>query len=104
MSFSFFFFFSSRRRHTRCGRDWSSDVCSSDLISEIDDLANGIDVDKRVAAVGDLDPPAVWRPKPTAARVGAQRAEVRAAWPNRERVELGIGRMASYEGDPFPGR
>src|SRR5579872_5919691 len=25
------FFFSSRRRHTRCGRDWSSDVCSSDL-------------------------------------------------------------------------
>src|SRR5215813_15010634 len=26
-----YFFFSSRRRHTRCGRDWSSDVCSSDL-------------------------------------------------------------------------
>src|SRR2546429_6753710 len=24
------FFFSSRRRHTRCSRDWSSDVCSSD--------------------------------------------------------------------------
>src|SRR5207249_9323042 len=29
--FSFFFFFSSRRRHTRSKRDWSSDVCSSDL-------------------------------------------------------------------------
>src|SRR6266436_8015676 len=27
----FLFFFSSRRRHTRCSRDWSSDVCSSDL-------------------------------------------------------------------------
>src|SRR5205814_573753 len=27
----FFFFFSSRRRHTRCLSDWSSDVCSSDL-------------------------------------------------------------------------
>src|SRR5207247_4575819 len=26
-----FFFFSSRRRHTRSTRDWSSDVCSSDL-------------------------------------------------------------------------
>src|SRR2546422_11435446 len=26
-----FFFFSSRRRHTRCSRDWSSDVCSSGL-------------------------------------------------------------------------
>ena len=30
--FFFFFFFSSRRRHTRSDRDWSSDVCSSDLI------------------------------------------------------------------------
>src|SRR5262245_26542820 len=29
--FSCFFFFSSRRRHTRCLSDWSSDVCSSDL-------------------------------------------------------------------------
>src|SRR3989454_9928860 len=28
----FFFFFSSRRRHTRLQGDWSSDVCSSDLI------------------------------------------------------------------------
>src|SRR5947209_11673412 len=28
---SVFFFFSSRRRHTRYWRDWSSDVCSSDL-------------------------------------------------------------------------
>src|SRR6266498_5377032 len=30
---TYFFFFSSRSRHTRCGRDWSSDVCSSDLPS-----------------------------------------------------------------------
>src|SRR5207302_9137614 len=29
----FFFFFSSRRRHTRFSRDWSSDVCSSDLFA-----------------------------------------------------------------------
>src|SRR5690606_40957638 len=28
---SVLFFFSSRRRHTRFSRDWSSDVCSSDL-------------------------------------------------------------------------
>src|SRR5437870_10642195 len=32
--FLFFFFFSSRRRHTRWPRDWSSDVCSSDLIGQ----------------------------------------------------------------------
>src|SRR5690625_7283481 len=31
MSVLCFFFFSSRRRHTRWPRDWSSDVCSSDL-------------------------------------------------------------------------
>src|SRR5215475_14683364 len=31
MFFWFVFFFSSRRRHTRFSRDWSSDVCSSDL-------------------------------------------------------------------------
>src|SRR2546430_11562823 len=30
-----FFFFSSRRRHTRFDCDWSSDVCSSDLVPEI---------------------------------------------------------------------
>src|SRR3712207_8845046 len=29
------FFFSSRRRHTRYWRDWSSDVCSSDLVDHI---------------------------------------------------------------------
>src|SRR2546422_3782802 len=34
-SLSSFFFFSSRRRHTRCSRDWSSDVCSSDLGTQL---------------------------------------------------------------------
>src|SRR2546429_3194581 len=31
LGWSLLVFFSSRRRHTRCSRDWSSDVCSSDL-------------------------------------------------------------------------
>src|SRR5205814_6392122 len=31
-------FFSSRRRHTRCLSDWSSDVCSSDLAAYRDEL------------------------------------------------------------------
>src|SRR5690625_4787121 len=35
MSFITHFFFSSRRRHTRWPRDWSSDVCSSDLPGEV---------------------------------------------------------------------
>src|SRR5690349_24002717 len=41
MFFFLFFFFSSRRRHTRSLRDWSSDVCSSDL-GELQTLMRGI--------------------------------------------------------------
>src|SRR5947209_16369716 len=41
------FFFSSRRRHTRYWRDWSSDVCSSDL---------GIGVEEIKAALASPDP------------------------------------------------
>src|SRR5690606_40370321 len=40
------FFFSSRRRHTRFSRDWSSDVCSSDLSPSA-----------RVSLADDLPPP-----------------------------------------------
>src|SRR5215510_2369180 len=36
----FFFFFSSRRRHTRWPRDWSSDVCSSDLGAPLYNIFN----------------------------------------------------------------
>src|SRR6266498_3159744 len=43
-----FFFFSSRRRHTRCGRDWSSDVCSSDLDNGVERPAREVrDLDGR---------------------------------------------------------
>src|SRR3989449_4671131 len=45
VSLWFFFFFSSRRRHTRCSRDWSSDVCSSDL------LAGSLQLDRIVEQV-----------------------------------------------------
>src|SRR2546429_1994926 len=44
-----FFFFSSRRRHTRCSRDWSSDVCSSDLVrppGESAETPSGIPADQ----------------------------------------------------------
>src|SRR3712207_9202953 len=36
-----FVFFSSRRRHTKYWRDWSSDVCSSDLNSPLDKVVSG---------------------------------------------------------------
>src|SRR5699024_11960128 len=38
----FFFFLSSRRRHTRSKRDWSSDVCSSDLKAYLPDGKRGV--------------------------------------------------------------
>src|SRR5438445_2706346 len=53
-----FFFFSSRRRHTRYWRDWSSDVCSSDLevaifyFSEYAELAGRGDSDQALVEAG----------------------------------------------------
>src|SRR5690606_40768912 len=56
---SLLFFFSSRRRHTRFSRDWSSDVCSSDLERRsLDDLkgmqaaAGGQAQSKEIEALG----------------------------------------------------
>ena len=51
--FGFFFFFSSRRRHTRCSRDWSSDVCSSDLGNSETVLDRKI-ADKRIYPAIDI--------------------------------------------------
>src|SRR5206468_5878366 len=50
--FFFFFFFSSRRRHTRSDRDWSSDVCSSDLSGNVIDSSTiGLLGSQRVSPV-----------------------------------------------------
>src|SRR5690242_20954921 len=49
--FFFFFFFSSRRRHTRLTCDWSSDVCSSDLLAGL-----GIAATNRADAFPDMPP------------------------------------------------
>src|SRR5690606_40582520 len=43
----FFFFFSSRRRHTRFSRDWSSDVCSSDLTLTVLLAGQGLELGRR---------------------------------------------------------
>src|SRR5947199_7392391 len=48
-----FFFFSSRRRHTRCLSDWSSDVCSSDLIPVRTELGEQI---RRAFIARDVGP------------------------------------------------
>src|ERR1041385_144748 len=48
------FFFSSRRRYTRCSRDWSSDVCSSDLCLLYSSGDNSIEVVWNHATAEDL--------------------------------------------------
>src|SRR3989449_2149927 len=53
------FFFSSRRRHTRCSRDWSSDVCSSDLVGY--HLAKLLAAEGARLVVTDIDPERVRR-------------------------------------------
>src|SRR3712207_8174705 len=55
MEFSHFFFFSSRRRQTRYWRDWSSDVCSSDLPS------GGPQSARRIGRVRHVGPPSPLR-------------------------------------------
>src|SRR5438105_14274811 len=54
----FFFFFSSRRRHTRSTRDWSSDVCSSDLYCGTVDMGQGSDTGMAQIVGEALDIPA----------------------------------------------
>src|SRR5689334_24072499 len=51
--FCFFFFFSSRRRHTRWNCDWSSDVCSSDLLGSLPAHAVSLIPHRRILRRGD---------------------------------------------------
>src|SRR6266508_6256400 len=50
------FFFSSRRRHTRWPRDWSSDVCSSDLTAQAIMARHSLDAVPRLKIVRDAIP------------------------------------------------
>src|SRR5699024_11355342 len=53
------FFFSSRRRHTRSKRDWSSDVCSSDLTSHLNSVVSLpiCSIEASISSIGELETP-----------------------------------------------
>src|SRR5207253_5293616 len=66
------FFFSSRRRHTRWPRDWSSDVCSSDLLIAHKDkfpgqLSGGQQQRVAIARALSMDPIVMLFDEPTSA-------------------------------------
>src|SRR3982751_1685417 len=79
--FFFFFFFSSRRRHTRSDRDWSSDVCSSDLLGD-DKAYRATICFGATSTTDDLD--GELTPVPRAAGAGPV---------GREEVEAGLAAM-----------
>src|SRR2546430_1266030 len=80
-----FFFFSSRRRHTRFDCDWSSDVCSSDLLerrlgSEVDGPGHQAAGNEAIRRAGEL--PGETRPERTHDRSEERRVgkECRSRW------------------------
>src|SRR5258706_778849 len=87
---SHFFFFSSRRRHTRLVSDWSSDVCSSDLVDAILDAAARILVDRGYDA---------FTTNRVAAGAGVSVGSLYQYFPNKEALlaELKIGRASCRE-------
>src|SRR5206468_4737084 len=93
-SIKLFFFFSSRRRHTRSDRDWSSDVCSSDLERRAQTLLRGEDREatKVSTSAHDRESDLVSGPL-EAGRRGAHLEIGRASC--RERVEIAGGDASS---------
>src|SRR6266498_4383720 len=81
------FFFSSRRRHTRCGRDWSSDVCSSDLVGCIV-LVVVVYAVAGLGALAALMAPVLLGPSPTERIAALEARAVHLAERNRLAREL----------------
>src|SRR2546430_14131316 len=87
-----FFFFSSRRRHTRFDCDWSSDVCSSDLLRRhLGARTGGIERQRHIHA--QARPGVQHREAAVLAVQHRQALEIgRASW--RERVEISVGAVS----------
>src|SRR5215208_1364453 len=101
MTYTLFFFFSSRRRHTRWPRDWSSDVCSSDL-SAIRPLVLPRECPRR---------PAPARPVVEEGQEAARPCRSRAAGGLHRAVAPGVGRRSTRPAStglprrgPYPSR
>src|SRR5690625_6922760 len=84
-------FYAIRRRHTRWPRDWSSDVCSSDLIAYHERLLQIAAADVRAPSPTDLQPRVSEALSDLAdAALAAGAAIARAAVPGQERVRWAV--------------
>src|SRR5258705_9998231 len=99
LSFELFFFFSSRRRHTRCLSDWSSDVCSSDLLAG---LATIRFIVKRCAARSEASPA---RTRQNFARYSQTIASIAPVWITISKTlrseERRVGKECRSRGSPY---
>src|SRR5690606_39793352 len=100
--------FSSRRRHTRFSRDWSSDVCSSDLhdLKDYWSFLAARNLDWREVRLEDVGEFVAWLRLPPAARDGrvtllsTVQAHVGAATVNRRSEERRVGREGGSRWSP----
>src|SRR5690349_18264246 len=75
------FFFSSRRRHTRSLRDWSSDVCSSDLIFRLDNSKQEAAAETARRKIAEVEAELISAQRSEERRVGK---ECRSRWSSDE--------------------
>src|SRR5688572_31975157 len=98
--FSFIFFFSSRRRHTRFDCDWSSDVCSSDLVLHKDALIQLIDTDggdSRLLALNRKTGETLWTQERRQFRAGWSTPLIWSHDGQDEIVAVGNSRLMAYD-------
>src|SRR5207247_2963623 len=101
----FSFFFSSRRRHTRSTRDWSSDVCSSDLavlrcnaaFAEVQPLVGVVGEDPDAVAPAVLEDRALLVARSEERRVGKGVGRGGRRWVKKKRMRSGRGATSMRE-------
>src|SRR5256885_7392152 len=93
------FFFSSRRRHTRLQGDWSSDVCSSDLLPDgtpVEIVLNPLGVPSRMNVGQILETHLGWAAKEIAVKIGALFSTE-----NRRSEERRVGKECRSRWSPY---
>src|SRR5688572_13187957 len=96
-SFFFFFFFSSRRRHTRFDCDWSSDVCSSNLISPLGHARQVIKIKQGIESTAAKQITGFIRDSKFKVTTQIQGDEVRVNGKSRDELQAVIGAVRAKE-------